>query len=323
MIAIAVVASLVVYAWVSGYIGFQTNKAGESISLPSLAGVVHTGTNIGDLVVYVQNVGQGTVEVSAVYVDDTLIDETDLSYIPDPPGNVISEGSTVEITIDGNFNLDERHDIKVTTTSGTSMTYTGKPGTGGSVTPDALTASITPADSLTMTAGETQTFTASSSGGTGSKSYQWYLDNSVVSGETSLTYTYTAATGSHDVYVKVTDSASTPVQRDSNTVTITVNSALVAPTISTDDILLTSGQIATLTSTTVNTGTSPYTYQWLRIAPGETSYSEISGATSTSYSFEHRNSAPFTAHGSWYFMLKVTDSKGAVVTSNTVAIGVG
>ena len=36
MIAIAVVASLVVYAWVMGYIGGTTNKAGMAISIPSL-----------------------------------------------------------------------------------------------------------------------------------------------------------------------------------------------------------------------------------------------------------------------------------------------
>jgi flagellin-like protein len=133
MIAIAVVASLVVYAWVSGYIGFQTNKAGEAIALPSLAGgeVSDPVQNLGDLIVYVQNVGQGVVEVSAVYVDDALIADTDLSYSPDPPGKVISEGNTVEITINGDFDLDERHDIKVTTTSGTSMTLSNaKPGTG-------------------------------------------------------------------------------------------------------------------------------------------------------------------------------------------------
>ncbi len=37
MIAIAVVASLVVYAWVSGYMGFTTDKAGKAIAIPSFA----------------------------------------------------------------------------------------------------------------------------------------------------------------------------------------------------------------------------------------------------------------------------------------------
>ncbi len=37
MIAVAVVASLVVYAWVMGYVGFQTNKTGESVQIQSVA----------------------------------------------------------------------------------------------------------------------------------------------------------------------------------------------------------------------------------------------------------------------------------------------
>ena len=55
----------------------------------------------------------------------------------------------------------------------------------------ALAVSVTPAGPLTLTAGQTQTFTATVSGGTGAKSYQWYLDGAVVSGQTASTYTYT------------------------------------------------------------------------------------------------------------------------------------
>jgi len=75
-----------------------------------------------------------------------------------------------------------------------------------------------------MNAGQTQVFTASVSGGTGTKSYQWYLDGTAVSGQTASTYTYTAATSGspHSVYVRVTDSASTPVSVNSNSVSITV-----------------------------------------------------------------------------------------------------
>ena len=36
MIAIAVVASLVVYAWVMGYIGYQTGKTGDAVQIQSV-----------------------------------------------------------------------------------------------------------------------------------------------------------------------------------------------------------------------------------------------------------------------------------------------
>jgi hypothetical protein len=88
----------------------------------------------------------------------------------------------------------------------------------------ALTVSIDPDGTLTMNAGQAQTFTASVSGGTGTKSYQWYLDGGVVPGQTASTYAYTAATSGspHSVYVRVTDSSSMPESVNSNTVSITV-----------------------------------------------------------------------------------------------------
>jgi hypothetical protein len=89
----------------------------------------------------------------------------------------------------------------------------------------APTLSITPVGPLTLDAGQSQTFTASASGGTGTLSYQWYLDGSAA-GTNSASYSYTAAAGSHTVTCKVTDSASTPVTSPaSNVVSITVNQA--------------------------------------------------------------------------------------------------
>ncbi len=70
MIAIAVVASLVVYAWVTGYMGNTTSKAGKAIQIQSYA------ISGGNLVVYVQNVGQGDVALNkdqSVYVDSKLV----------------------------------------------------------------------------------------------------------------------------------------------------------------------------------------------------------------------------------------------------------
>ena len=154
MIAIAVVASLVVYAWVSGYIGFQTGKAGQAIALPSFAGVANPGTpDEGALVVYVQNVGQGTVEISAVYVDDQL--RTD--WQPDPSAT-IDEGNTIKVTITGPFDLTVKRDIKVTTTSGTSMTLTNaKPGTGQAPNgnPDYTTTTVLALITTPLTSGQT------------------------------------------------------------------------------------------------------------------------------------------------------------------------
>ena len=122
MIAIAVVASLVVYAWVTGYIGGSTNNAGKSIALPSFA------IAGGNLVVYVQNVGQGTVELnkdSSVYINGDLVTISD----PSDSKIQIAEGQTVQLTVPlpVGYKSGDKVDIKVTTTGGTFMTTTGKP----------------------------------------------------------------------------------------------------------------------------------------------------------------------------------------------------
>ena len=72
LIAIAVVASLVVYAWVMGYIGGATTKAGYAINIQSLS----SNQTTGDLTIYVQNTGLGAVQLnpaSAVYINNTLV----------------------------------------------------------------------------------------------------------------------------------------------------------------------------------------------------------------------------------------------------------
>ncbi len=179
------------------------------------------------------------------------------------------------------------------------------------------TVSVAPVGPVKMDVGQVQVFTATPSGGSGSLSYQWYLDGSAV-GSNSATYSYTAAGASHSVTCRVTDSASSPVTSPvSNAVSVTVNPALVAPTVSASLGTITQGQTSSLTSSSVTTGTSPYSYQWLSRAPGSGSYLSISGATSSSYSFATSIS---TATGSWSFRLQVRDAANAVVNSSVVSV---
>src|SRR4030067_2183418 len=67
MIAVAVAASLVTYAWVMGYLGFATNKVGKAIQIQSIA---RDGSGL--MTVYVQNVGDSDVSLSSVFVNGTL-----------------------------------------------------------------------------------------------------------------------------------------------------------------------------------------------------------------------------------------------------------
>jgi flagellin-like protein len=123
MIAIAVVASLVVYAWVGGYIGFQTNNAGQAIQIQSYA--PGAGTGDMDMDIYVQNVGQGIVEVDSVYINDDKV------TINSPTDKTIDNGVTIPLNVAllTAWNPGTQVEIKVTTTSGTFSEIQGS-GTG-------------------------------------------------------------------------------------------------------------------------------------------------------------------------------------------------
>jgi hypothetical protein len=176
---------------------------------------------------------------------------------------------------------------------------------------------VTISPSLTsMDLGQSQVFTASASGGTGTLSYQWYLNNSPITGQTSPTYTFIASTaGSSFIYVSVTDQSSTPQTTKSNNATITIISPLEASTASAIPSQITQGQTITLSATTASGGTSPYSYQWLAKAPSATTFTPIIGATTTTYSL---TTSTTTTTGLWSFTLLTTDARGATAYSNTI-----
>ena len=117
--------------------------------------------------------------------------------------------------------------------------------------------------------------------------------------------------------LQVTDSAG--VSLVSNAASVTVNSQLTAPTVSALPGTVEQGQSSSLTSSALTTGTFPYAYQWVEEAPGASTFSPITGATSSSYTFATSAS---TAIGSWSFELQVTDATGASVTSGPATVGV-
>jgi hypothetical protein len=118
--------------------------------------------------------------------------------------------------------------------------------------------SISPG-STTLDVGQSQDFTSSVSGGTGSHSYQWYLDGTPVSSAKGATWSFApSAAGSYNVHVVITDSLG--VNATSSAATVTVNSALFV-TASPSSVLMDVGQSELFTSS-VRGGTFPYSCQW-------------------------------------------------------------
>jgi hypothetical protein len=159
-----------------------------------------------------------------------------------------------------------------------------------------------------MTVGSTQQFTSSVAGGLVPYSYQWYLNDTAISGATASNWNFTPVTIGHfKVYLNVTDALSFTVQ--SNIVTdITVN-AQATVTISPTDVNMTVGG-SQIFSSIVSGGTIPYSYQWYLNG------SAVSGATSSSWVF-----TPAT-NGTYNIYLTVTDSNNAAANSNTATVNV-
>jgi hypothetical protein len=167
-----------------------------------------------------------------------------------------------------------------------------------------LTVGVSPVGPLTMDVGQTQLFTATASGGTGTKTYQWYFDGAVVSEQIASTYSYLSVLGSHTIYVRVTDNV--PVTVQSNTVSVAVNSALgvsIAPFSWAMDV----GQSKLFTAT-ASGGSGIYSsYQWY--VDGST----ISGATAQSCCFYYNIPRAIL------FYVKGNDSLGATSVQSSGA----
>jgi archaeal type IV pilus assembly protein PilA len=121
MIAIAVVASLVAYAWVMGYMNFTTAKTGKAIQIQSVAYAHGTGDVF---TVYVQNVGDSDVQFPAnqgVYVNGALAN-------PIVGGGItLTKGSTATFAATASSALTsgvQSVTIKVTTQDGTFTQFT-------------------------------------------------------------------------------------------------------------------------------------------------------------------------------------------------------
>jgi flagellin-like protein len=164
MIAIAVVAALVAYAWVMGYMGNQTGKTDNSIAIQSYS-------FDGNLTVYVQNTGQGLVNLkqdSSVYVNDVLYSILEADDVVKGNGALIpiSAGQTVKVEVDY-YNYKVGDKIKIVTYEGTWMevTATNPPaGTPAPVTKYIITpsagegGSISPSTAQQVAAGGSITF---------------------------------------------------------------------------------------------------------------------------------------------------------------------
>jgi FlaG/FlaF family flagellin (archaellin) len=118
MIAVAIAGSLVVYAWVMGYIGLSTERSGQAIMIQNIA------NDDDDLLVYVQNVGEGMVQIdetSSLYINSILVNCTITGVTVSDGLATLNQGDTATLTyLDGAALPGQKVTAKVTTLLGTS-----------------------------------------------------------------------------------------------------------------------------------------------------------------------------------------------------------
>ncbi len=197
MIVIAVVASLVAYAWVMGYMGFTTTKTGKAIQIQSFA-----ISDDGNLHVYVQNVGQGAVELGAAYINDGQKDFSSPNY----PDNKLPEGNTAELVITGPYDANEQLGIKVTTTDGTFSQVQGTGSSSPTANPTSPPGNVDPTAAFTFSATNLVVqFTDASTDSDGTiASRLWAFGDTQTSTGTNPSHTYAAAE-TYTVKLTVTD----------------------------------------------------------------------------------------------------------------------
>ncbi len=131
----------------------------------------------------------------------------------------------------------------------------------GNVTPGVTTAITSGSNSVCQ--GTQVTFTATPVNGGNSPSYQWYVNGSAIPGETNSTYTTNSLGGNPVITCKLTSSAScaSPTTATSTGINMTITPNVIPEISISGTTTICAGTSTTLTSSTVNGGTSP-TYQW-------------------------------------------------------------
>jgi len=183
----------------------------------------------------------------------------------------------------------------------------------GSVTSAAAVVTVNPVpvsfsaqpQSLSVLTGSAASF-AVTVAGTPPFSYQWAKDGGVIAGATAATYALASVqmTDAGSYAVTVTNAAGSAT---SAAAVLTVTAAVVAPSITTPPQGATVTAGASVTFTVGVTGTSPFTYQWLKNS------APIAGATAASYAIA---SSMVADAGS--YAVTVTNSAGSATSAGAV-----
>lgn len=118
MIAVAVTASIVSYSWTMTYLDDTLRRTGHTIQISSVNFLSGDGTVFTGMTIYVQNVRDGIVQVTDIYVDGAMVSADLITMSND---GLIDPGETCIIdVIDQSFIHGTEIAIKVVCSDGVS-----------------------------------------------------------------------------------------------------------------------------------------------------------------------------------------------------------
>ncbi len=280
----------------------------------------------------------------------TLTIETAPSVTTNPTSQTVNTGSSVSLTAAASGNPAPSVQWEVSTNGGTnfsvitgatSTTYTFTAsgtengdqyeavfsnGVGAAATSSAATLTVDHVTNMsasqTVDSGATANFTAGSSNPSSTDTVQWKVSTngsstfsavSSGSGATSTTYSFTASSGENSNQYEAVFSNSLGTFT-SGPATLTVD---FAPTVTTSPTSQTLNSGATVTFTAAASGNPVPAVQWQVMTSGGSSFSPISGATSTTYSF----AASGAESGNQYEAV-FTNSAGPAATTSVATLTV-
>ena len=170
------------------------------------------------------------------------------------------------------------------------------------------------ANDIDICAGGAATLTASVSGGTGTASYQWQINNSGwvdIAGATGVSYTTSSLSiGTYEYRVEVIQGTGCDAVSDPLTITVVADPEV---TVTADDQEICAGGTA-MFSASVSGGSGSPSYQWQFNNSG--TWEDVSGATSSSYSIA------ILTPGIYYYRVLMTQDAGCSDVSLPVAVEV-
>ena len=122
LIVIAVAAVIVTYAWVMTFTSSTTNQAGALLTVENVRFFTDSGTDYVEVIL--RNSGTADTKIETVYIgtsSSNLTTQTTVTY--DPVTQTVSEGGTLRITTQYDWNDGTRYHFKMTTEAGQTLPF--------------------------------------------------------------------------------------------------------------------------------------------------------------------------------------------------------